>query len=407
MAMTGVEPASATRGAARDRLLDGIRGYAIILVLLSHTWIVAGAERVDGWSGIKWLMSSGDYAVTIFFVVSGFLATRGMLRELDRTGRFRPGVAWLRRWIRISAHVYTLVLVVLVLTAVNWNMLVAYQNTNTRASAFHIVTYTWNGYVRDNALAARPDLGHLWYVCTDLWVIGLILLLVFLLGRWRPALLAALVLALLIVMVYRGHVYNTQGEWNALISLQTRADGLIWGALAAVVLPYLQAYQHTLQRYAGAVLVAASALLVPVRGGGVDPSGSFGDGGWLLNIDMFVWVLAATLAVRPPTVLTYTIGLPPLAVAGRYSLVLYIWHYPLFWYLSKDEMGLRWWQLTLLAYALTLVLATAAQLLIERRTQRWLRSEKWQARDRGIGPALLEAAKRGRDEVRERVSVGR
>jgi peptidoglycan/LPS O-acetylase OafA/YrhL len=146
---------------------------------------------------------------------------------------------------------------------------------------------------------------------------------------------------------------------------------------------------------------------VPLLGAVVDPSGYFGLGGWLLNIDMFVWVLAATLAVRPPTVLTYTIGLPPLAVAGRYSLVLYIWHYPLFWYLSKDEMGLRWWQLTLLAYALTLVLATAAQLLIERRTQRWLRSEKWQALDRGIGPALLEAAKRGRDEVRERVSVGR
>ncbi len=407
MAMTGVEPQVAATAAPRDRLLDGIRGYAIILVLLSHTWIVAGAERVEDWTWIRWLTSNGDYAVSIFFVVSGFLATRGMLREIGRTGRLRPGVTWLRRWIRISAHVYTLVLVVLVLTAVNWNMLVAYQNTNTRESAFHIVTYTWNGYVRENALAARPDLGHLWYVCTDLWVIGLILLLVFLVGRWRPALLASLAFALLVVMLYREHVYETEGEWSALIRLQTRADGLIWGALAAVVLTYLQPYQDRLQRYAGGVLVAATVLLVPLLGAVVDPSGYFGLGGWLLNLDMVVWVLAVALVARPPVVLTHSVGVGPLRLAGRYSLVLYIWHYPLFWYLSKDETGLSWWKLTLLAYLLTLVLAAVAQLVVERPTQRWLRSEKWRIFDRGLGPGLLEAAKRGREEARARLAASR
>ena len=301
MAITTAEAQGARRGTSRDRLLDGIRGYAIVLVLLSHTWIVAGAERVGGWGKTEWLMSSGDYAVTIFFVVSGFLATRSMLRELDRTGRFRPGVTWLRRWIRISAHVYALVLVVLVMTAVNWNMLVAYQHTNTRESALHIVTYTWNGYVLENALAARPDLGHLWYVCTDLWVIGLILLVVFLVGRWRPALIASLAGALLVVMLYRQHVYETEGVYSALIRVQTRADGLLWGALAAAVLPYAQ----RLQRYAGLALVASTVLLIPLLGAVVDESGYFGLGGWLLNIDMFVWVLAVAMA-RTPACLLYT-----------------------------------------------------------------------------------------------------
>jgi peptidoglycan/LPS O-acetylase OafA/YrhL len=402
MATTSTERQDARQGTSRDRLLDGIRGYAIILVLLSHTWIVAGAERVDSWSKAEWLLSSGDYAVTIFFVVSGFLATRGMLRELDRTGRFRPGVTWLRRWIRISAHVYALVVVVLVLTASNWNMMVAYQHTDTSESAWRIVTYTWNGFVREHALAARPDLGHLWYVCTDLWVIGLILLLVFLVGRWRPALIASLALALLVVMVYREHVYNTEGEWSALIRVQTRADGLLWGALAAVVLPYAQ----RLRQYAVPALVVSTVALVPLLGAVVDASGYFGLGGWLLNIDMFVWVLAVTMA-RTPAFLTRTVGWGPLALAGRYSLVLYIWHYPLFWYLSKDETGMSWWQLTGVAYLLTIVIAVLAQLVIERPTQRWLRSEKWHALDRGIGPALLVAARRGRDDVRDRIAASR
>jgi peptidoglycan/LPS O-acetylase OafA/YrhL len=402
MATSSTEAQGVQPGTPRDRLLDGIRGYAIILVLLSHTWIVAGPERVDSWSEITWLMSSGDYAVTIFFVVSGFLATRGMLRELDRTGGFRPGVTWLRRWIRISAHVYALVLVVLVMTAVNWNMLVAYQNTNTRESAWRIITYTWNGYVREHAFEARPDLGHLWYVCTDLWVIGLILLTVFLVGRWRPVLLVTLAGALLVVMLYRHHVYETEGVFSALIRVQTRADGLLWGALAAVVLPYAQ----RLQRYAAAALVASTVLLIPLLGAVVDESGYFGLGGWLLNMDMFVWVLAVSIA-RPPAFLTNTIGWRPLVIAGRYSLVLYIWHYPLFWYLSKDETGLSWWKLTILAYILTLVISLTAQLVIERPTQRWLRSEKWQVFDRGIGPAILHGLKRGRDEARERISASR
>lgn len=399
MATTSTEAPSVATATPRDRLLDGIRGYAIILVLLSHTWILAGAERVDGWNEIEWLMSSGDYAVTIFFVVSGFLATRGMLRELDVTGRFRPGVTWLRRWIRISAHVYTLVVVVLVLTAVNWNMMVAYQNNDTGESAWRIVTYTWNGYVREYALLARPDLGHLWYVCTDLWVIGFIVLLVFLVGRWRLALISSLCAALVVVMLYRNHVYDTEGEWSALIRVQTRADGLLWGALAAAVLPYAQ----RLKPYATSALIASTALLVPLLGATVHADGYFGWGGLLLNIDMFVWVLAVTMS-RPVPFLTRTLGWRPLAVAGRYSLVLYIWHYPLFWFLSKEELGLGWWQLTAVGYALTLALAVVAQIFIERPTQRWLRSDKWHALDRGIAPALAAGARKGRDQLREQVA---
>ena len=385
--------------ATRDRVLDGIRGYAIILVLLSHTWIVAPA---GDWTAVTWLFSSGDYAVTIFFIVSGFLATRGMMRELDRTGRIRPGVLWLRRWIRISAHVYPLVILVLAMTAANWNLMVAYQGTNTRESAFRIITYTWNGYVREHAFEARPDLGHLWYVCTDLWVIGLILLVVFLVGRWRPVLAVTLAATLLVVMLYRHHVYQTEGVFSALIRVQTRADGLLWGALAAVVLPWVQG----LKRYAVPALVASTVLLVPLLGAVEDESGYFGLGGWLLNIDVVVFVLAVALAT-PPAYLTRTVGWGPLALAGRYSLVLYIWHYPLFWYLSKNETDWSWQTRTVLAYLATLVIAILAQLLIERPVQRWLRSEKWHALDRGFGPALLTLLRQGRDEALARIAEAR
>jgi peptidoglycan/LPS O-acetylase OafA/YrhL len=129
----------------------------------------------------------------------------------------------------------------------------------------------------------------------------------------------------------------------------------------------------------------------------VDPADYFGLGGWLLNVDMAVFVVAVTMAVPPPAVVARVVGWGPLAVAGRYSLVLYIWHYPLFWYLSQNETDWGWRTRTFVAYAATLAIALVAQVVIERTTQRWLRSEKWRALDRGIGPGLLALAGRGRD----------
>jgi peptidoglycan/LPS O-acetylase OafA/YrhL len=276
----------------------------------------------------------------------------------------------------------------------------AYDGTDSSTSAFRILTYTWNGYLREHAAEARPDLGHLWYVCTDLWVIGLILLVIFLVGRWRPVLLATLAATLLVVMLYRQHVYETEGVFSALVRVQTRADGLLWGALAAVVLPWVQ----RIRRYGVPAMVCSTLALVPLMGANVDESGYFGLGGWLLNLDLAVFVLAVALAT-PPAHLSRTLGWVPLALAGRSSLVLYIWHYPLFWYLAKTQPDWSWEWRTAVGYAGTLLVALVAQVVIERPTQRWLGSDRWHALDRGLGPAAVAAVRRTRELPREESGV--
>ena len=67
-------------------------------------------------------------------------------------------------------------------------------------------------------------------------------------------------------MLYRQHVYETEGVFSALIRVQTRADGLLWGALAAAVLPYAQ----RLRRYAGRGAGRLDGALVPLLGAVVD-----------------------------------------------------------------------------------------------------------------------------------------
>jgi peptidoglycan/LPS O-acetylase OafA/YrhL len=386
---------------ARVDVLDGIRGIAILLVLLSHTWIIAPTTRADLHNGfVRVLMSSGDFAVTIFFVVGGFLATAGMLREVQRTGTLRPGVGWIRRWIRISAHVYPLVLVVLALTAIDQNMQ-AYRLSDTRESAWRIVTYTWNGYVRTHALEARPDLGHLWYVCTDIWGIAFVLAVVFLLRRHRIWLLGALAATTVLVMVYRHHVLLNEGMWSALIRVQTRVDGILWGAMAAVALTWLGHFADVAPKVARACTLA----LVPLAWAVFDDRAYLGTAGWILNATMAVFVVAVALSPGDPA-LRRLIASPPLQTAGRYSLVLYLWHYPIFYYLSRNTPDWSWQQRTAVGYAVTVVVAVLSQRVVERPLQRWLASDRWRTVDHGIPTALRGATVSSLRRLRPRRETG-
>lgn len=62
--------------------LDGLRGVAILLVVIYHAadwWTGPGVER--------WLMPyGGPYGVLLFFVLSGFLITNVLLREIEANG---------------------------------------------------------------------------------------------------------------------------------------------------------------------------------------------------------------------------------------------------------------------------------------------------------------------------------
>ncbi len=104
-------PAAPAPGAGFRPDLDALRAVAIVLVVAYH----AHLERFDG----------GFVGVDVFFVISGFLITRNLLVERERTGRVALGAFWARRLRRLVPAMTAMVVVTLlvgaaVLTPLEW-----------------------------------------------------------------------------------------------------------------------------------------------------------------------------------------------------------------------------------------------------------------------------------------------
>src|SRR5690349_24277304 len=93
-------PDGGVRTAGRVAALDGLRGIAIILVVLSHGWQLWPTEWIDDQVWLRPVFRSGNFAVTIFLVAAGFLTWTTLARR--GAERIRPGVALVRRVLRVG-----------------------------------------------------------------------------------------------------------------------------------------------------------------------------------------------------------------------------------------------------------------------------------------------------------------
>lgn len=370
----------------RDRVLvfDGLRGIAIVLVMLSHTaWLEWPHVRGEGSLLTRALLENGNYAVSIFFVVGAFLYTRGLLTRAASPGGLHPGVQVVRRVLRLSPAVLVLLLTLAIVEAVEPRP--TYEGLRLGDSVPSVVTYTWNWYVKDNPLAARPDLGHLWYLSVDMQVFLLVLLLVWLLHKRPLWLIGTLALVLVMVFAWRTHVYQTEGIYQALLRTNARMDAPLAGALAACLVPYARRFSQWATPVAAGSL-AALALLAFIT---VDDVQFFRVPGDLVDIALGAFVLACSIAPVSHA-LTRVIGARPLSYLGRRSLSLYIWHFPIYMYLYHHTDSWSYQLRTAVALALTVVVAQVNDRTVEHWVGRALVDPRWSRLDRGV-PAYVGA----------------
>jgi len=89
--------------------LDGVRGLAILMVLLLHfVGQTTATSRYE--AAVNWVLSYGLLGVDLFFVLSGFLITGILYDARDQAGYFRR--FYMRRALRIFPLYYGVLAVV-------------------------------------------------------------------------------------------------------------------------------------------------------------------------------------------------------------------------------------------------------------------------------------------------------
>lgn len=360
----GAGTAGAAR-AARNQALDGLRGVTIVLVVLGHLsaflWPEEGIRSVPYLRGLV-----GGGAVPVFFLVSGYIVTSGLLRDLDRDS-LDPLRFLVRRLVRVGAQLVPLCAAVAVVAAVDPTD-TATPATTVRTLT-NTLTYTNNWLYALNPLGARGDMGHLWFLSIQQqWYVVLPLLLLALAARRR--LLTVVLVGLAAAATTYRLVRVSDQTWFALaVDTFARADGLLLGAALAVALPWLRPHGRRAPVVGAVAAVALVGLLMlnPELG----PL-AFLEGWSVAFVLVALALVAAVVLHERPSTVTRGLSAPWLAWLGRASLVIYVWHYPVIFFVGRHASTSSWLTQTVVVLVVVAGVTVASHRWVEEPVRRWL-----------------------------------
>jgi peptidoglycan/LPS O-acetylase OafA/YrhL len=356
--------------------IEGLRAVAILAVVAYH----AGLSAIPG----------GYVGVDVFFVISGFLITEHLGRELAASGRISFGAFYARRARRLLPSA---LLVIGVTVAVSCAVLPPLQAMvvakDGLANAFYVGNYRYALQATNYLSVSGPvsPLLNYWSLGVEeqFYLVWPALLFVASLVWWRhpgrtraasqgkaQPLFSAIVVAMAVLaacsLAFSIWLTRANEPW-AFFSLPTRAWELAVGGLLALAVPRLRQLPSrwmavlswvgigtivfSVLAFSAATPFPGTAALVPVAGAAAVVAG-----GCARSRLGVVWLL----------------GRWPMQVIGRVSYTWYLWHWPAL-ILAPSVVGHRLGVGdNVVVCALAFVLAAMTTVLLERPVQRasWL-----------------------------------
>ncbi len=324
--------------------LDGVRGLAVLMVLLFH--FIGGVQPTNTIEQIVVRATNyGSYGVELFFVLSGFLIT-GILYDSRENPRYFRNF-YMRRVLRIFPLYYGVLILVFLVAP-----LVPMLRGPTLDTLLDRQAWAWLYAVNVHiALAGEWSfsyLQHFWSLAIEEHFYLFWPFVVYALVR-RPRLLVAVSLGLA-VAAFAGRILGLGAGlswWTTYVLTPFRLDGLALGAAMAVVvrqrggLEWLMRAMPRVALIAGALFVASFAWSRHAGQGDVYVMG-FRAG--LIQVLLACLLLWAITAPAPSLVARVFSG-RTLTFLGTYSYGLYVYHHFISYYFSanKTELAVAAW----------------------------------------------------------------
>jgi peptidoglycan/LPS O-acetylase OafA/YrhL len=295
--------------------IEGLRGISIVLVLLFHA-------KIAGFNG-------GFVGVDVFFVLSGFLITGLLLREVEQTGRISLSQFYARRARRLlPAAALVLVASLVVSYFLLPDLLLPGIAVDTAAAALYVSNINFARHATDyfSSTAVPSPILHFWSLSVEeqyymFW--PAIVLLVTRRARVpRINIRIALIAIGLASFAFAVWLLKFNAPW-AFFSLPTRAWELALGGLLAVSKSHLE----RLPKFAARIFGWVGVTGVILSGIFMKENAPFPGIPALLPTVSAALVIAAGIR-RNRTIPTRLLGSPPLRFLGRISYSLYLWHWP-------------------------------------------------------------------------------
>jgi peptidoglycan/LPS O-acetylase OafA/YrhL len=388
---------------AHLRALDGLRGLAVVLVLLSH---FAPSKAPGGFLGVD-----------LFFVLSGFLITSLLVSEYEATHAISLTHFWLRR----ARRLYPALLVVVVVVLIH-SMLFESPATTHRvaldglASLFYVANWRFiasgQSYILQFLQQAPGPLRHTWSLAIEeqfylVWPLVVLAITALLRRRSAPLTGAharldrrplrhavvgvSLALALasftwMVAMYHRGASLD-----RIYYGTDTRVFMILVGAALGAFTAGRPGLSDVWHRWRTALIVVGclgiAALFVLTAKVTTSSTGLYAGGYGLVALTM-VAVLAA--AAQPgPNPLARALEVRPLVGLGLISYGIYLWHWPISLWVTTGNTGLDGLALFFVRGGLTLGVSLASYYVVEQPIRRgWLPQVKGHGR-RLVAPLVV------------------
>ena len=346
--------------------LDGLRAVAVLMVIGYHLKLP--------------IFKGGVLGVTIFFVISGFLITRLLLQELQKTNKIDLKNFWVKRIKRIWPAMILMVSVTVIVCALFNRLLLSKASQdyisvllgyNNWYQIFNNISYFDNG-------GAPSPLLHCWSLAIETQFYLIFPLIIIIIAKFkstkkeRHQVLSIVTTVLIIVSsLLMMILFNPNGDPSRVYyGLDTRCFSLLVGALLAIIVE--SDIKIGLTKPANDIIGIISLVCVCIIVTKVTGYDAFlYKGGYLLTSILTAFVILSIL--RKQSMLSKFLSIPVIDWLGKLSYSIYLWHYPIIILISGGKTSP--WYIMLIEVILTLVLASASYYLVETPIRRGILSK--------------------------------